>query len=147
MIRPAEPADRPFLTEMARLAAVIEDQPLPPADEVAFMLPPTLDPVLVATTAAGTPVGAAWWHFHEPPLLDPAVPELGLAVLATERGNGVGTALIAALAAKAAAVHDRIVLNVHVRNPAIRLYSRSGFVVAGKGRGPLGVAMVRDLTT
>lgn len=144
MIRSAEPADRPFLTEMARLAAVIEDQPLPPADTVATMLPPTLDPVLVAT-AAGTPVGAAWWHFHDPPLFDPSVPELGLAVLATERGHGVGTALITALAAKAAATYDRIVLNVHVRNPAIRLYSRNGFEVAGKGRGPLGVAMVRDL--
>jgi hypothetical protein len=28
---------------------------------------------------------------------------------------------------------------------AARLYSRAGFVVAGKGRGPLGVAMVREL--
>ena len=36
-------------------------------------------------------------------------------------------------------------LNVHIRNPAARLYSRAGFVVAGKGRGPLGVAMVREL--
>ena len=109
------------------------------------MLPPTLDPVLVATTASEAPVGAAWWHFHDPPLLDPAVPEMGLAVLAAARGHGVGTDLVTALAGKAAAVHDRIVLNVHVRNPAIRLYSRNGFEVAGKGRGPLGVAMVRAL--
>jgi GNAT superfamily N-acetyltransferase len=109
------------------------------------MLPPTLDPVLVATTAAGAPVGAAWWHFHDPPLLDPSVPEMGLAVLAAERGHGVGAALIDALAAKAAGSYDRIVLNVHVRNPAIRLYSRTGFEVVGKGRGPLGVAMVREL--
>jgi GNAT superfamily N-acetyltransferase len=145
MIRSARPADRPFLTEMARLAAVIEDQPLPPADEVTTMLPPTLDTVLVATTADGTPVGAAWWHFHDPPLIDPCVPELGLAVLATERGHGVGTALITALARKAATTYDRIVLNVHVRNPAIRIYSRNGFEVAGKGRGPLGVAMLRQL--
>jgi len=33
----------------------------------------------------------------------------------------------------------------HFRNPAAHLYSRAGFVVAGKGRGPLGVAMVREL--
>ena len=33
----------------------------------------------------------------------------------------------------------------HIRNPAAHLYSRAGFVVAGKGRGPLGVAMVREL--
>jgi hypothetical protein len=38
-----------------------------------------------------------------------------------------------------------LALNVHIRNPAARLYSRAGFVVAGKGRGPLGVAMVREL--
>ena len=49
------------------------------------------------------------------------------------------------LAAKAATTLDRIGLNVHVRNPAIRLYSRNGFEVAGKGRGPLGVAMLRHL--
>jgi GNAT superfamily N-acetyltransferase len=145
MIRAAQPADEAFIIEMARLAAVIEDQPLPPAATVTHMLPTTLDTVLVATTAAGTPIGAAWWHFHDPPLLDPTVPEMGLAVLATERGRGVGTTLIAALAAKAASTHDRIVLNVHVRNPAIRLYSRNGFEVAGRGRGPLGVAMLRHL--
>jgi hypothetical protein len=36
-------------------------------------------------------------------------------------------------------------LNVHLRNPAARLYTRTGFEVAGKGRGPFGVAMVRTL--
>ena len=145
MIRSARPTDIPFITEMARLAAVVEDQPLPAAAAVTDALPPTLNAALVATTTAGTPAGAAWWHFHTPPLIDPSVPEMVLAVLATERGHGIGTTLIAALAAKAATTHDRLVLNVHVRNPAIRLYSRNGFEVAGKGRGPLGVAMLRHL--
>jgi GNAT superfamily N-acetyltransferase len=145
MIRSARPADLAFITEMARLAAVIEDRPLPPADTVTAALPPTLRTALVATTAAGEPVGAAWWHFHRPPLIDPSVPEIVLAVVEAERGHGIGTTLIEALAAKATGTHDRLVLNVHVRNPAIRLYSRIGFEVAGKGRGPLGVAMVRDL--
>jgi GNAT superfamily N-acetyltransferase len=145
MIRPARPADMPFITEMARLAAVIEDQPLPAVATVTHALPPTLDTALVAANPAGTPVGAAWWHFHEPPLIDPSVPELVLAVLSAERGHGIGTALITAVAAKAATTLDRIGLNVHVRNPAIRLYSRNGFEVAGKGRGPLGVAMLRHL--
>jgi hypothetical protein len=36
-------------------------------------------------------------------------------------------------------------LNVHLRNPAARLYTRTGFRVAGKGRGWFGVAMTREL--
>ena len=62
------------------------------------------------------------------------------------RGRGVGRRLLDALATRAAeSGHDRLALNVHIRNPAAHLYSRAGFVVAGKGRGPLGVAMVREL--
>jgi hypothetical protein len=39
-----------------------------------------------------------------------------------------------------------LALNVHLRNPAARLYTRSGFrVLAGKGRGWFGVAMTRRL--
>ncbi|HEY1711499.1 MAG TPA: GNAT family N-acetyltransferase [Solirubrobacteraceae bacterium] len=70
-----------------------------------------------------------------------------VAVRADRRGEGVGTALIEALALRAAERFSSIVLNVHIRNPAARLYSRTGFTVFAKGRGPLGVAMHRDLTT
>jgi ribosomal protein S18 acetylase RimI-like enzyme len=60
--------------------------------------------------------------------------------------RGVGRALLDALTARAAEHgYDRLALNVHIRNPAARLYSRADFVVAGKGRGPLGVAMVRQV--
>jgi hypothetical protein len=39
-----------------------------------------------------------------------------------------------ALAARAAEHgYDRLALNVHICNPAVRLYSRAGFVVAGEG--------------
>ena len=145
MIRPARPEDAAFVTEMARLASVIEDRPLPAAAEVADLLPSTVDAVLVATDGSGVPVAAAWWHFPARPLVDPSVPEMVLAVVPAERGNGLGAALVEALAAKAGAAFDRLALNVHVRNPAIRLYGRTGFEVAGKGRGPLGVAMVRRL--
>ncbi|WP_219419671.1 GNAT family N-acetyltransferase [Pseudonocardia nigra] len=96
------------------------------------------------------PVGAAWWHFREPLLLvtpDGApVPELVVAVMPAGRGRGVGRSLLDALTARAAQHgYDQLALSVHIHNPAARLYSRSGFVVAGKGRGPLGVAMVRHL--
>jgi GNAT superfamily N-acetyltransferase len=105
---------------------------------------------VLALDDGGRPVGAAWWTFREPPLLvapDGApVPEIAVAVVPEERGRGTGRRLLDALAARAARQgHDRLVLNVHIRNPAARLYSRIGFTVAGKGRGPLGVAMVRDL--
>ena len=74
------------------------------------------------------------------------VPELVIAVMPADRGHGVGRCLLDDLTARAAEHgYDRLSLNVHIGNPAARLYSRAGFVVAGKGRGPLGVAMVLQL--
>jgi len=49
------------------------------------------------------------------------------------------------LAVEAARHHDALTLNIHLRNPAARLYSRTGFSVAGADRGRLGVAMIRPL--
>jgi hypothetical protein len=40
---------------------------------------------------------------------------------------------------------DAMCTNVHVRNPAQHLYQRKGFQVVGQGRGPLGLAMRKDL--
>lgn len=143
--------DRSFLVEMARLASVIEDRPLPEptAPEVAAMLPGADDVAVIAVDAASRPIGAAWWSFQEPPLLtDTAgnpVPEMIIAVTEAWRGRGVGGSLIEALAGEAAYRFGAISLNVHIRNPAARLYSRTGFEVADKGRGPLGVAMLRAL--
>ena len=105
---------------------------------------------MVALDDDGQPVGAAWWHPRDRSLVvapDGApVPEVVVAVAPVARGRGVGRCLLDALAARAAEFgYDRLALNVHIRNPAARLFSRVGFVVAGKGRGPLGVAMVREL--
>jgi GNAT superfamily N-acetyltransferase len=68
-----------------------------------------------------------------------------VAVIDAARGHGVGTLLIESLAAEAAEQYTELSLNVHLRNPAARLYTRTGFHVAGKGRGWFGVAMVRRL--
>jgi ribosomal protein S18 acetylase RimI-like enzyme len=68
-----------------------------------------------------------------------------MAVTKAARGRGIGTALVEALVAKAGQDTDALTLNVHLRNPAARLYIRTGFVVAGQGRGPYGVAMRRLL--
>jgi GNAT superfamily N-acetyltransferase len=151
-VRTGEPSDAAFIVEMARLASVIENRPLPPADDPALVrgLPPAPDTAVLALDAVGRPVGAAWWHFRDPPLVvtpgGEQVPEIVVAVLPHDRGRGVGRCLLDALAARAAGHgYDRLALNVHIRNPAARLYSRIGFEVAGEGRGPLGVAMVLQL--
>jgi ribosomal protein S18 acetylase RimI-like enzyme len=61
------------------------------------------------------------------------------------RGRGVGSALVDELIARCTGLHDALTLNVHQRNPAIRLYQRKRFQVLGQGRGALGIAMRRDL--
>ena len=151
-IRAGETSDAAFIVEMARLASAVEDRPLPPAGDPGLVqgLPRSPDTAVLALDPDGHPVGAAWWHFREPPLVmtpDGAqVPELVIAVTPSDRGRGIGRCLLDALAARAAEHgYDRLALNVHIRNPAARLYSRAGFVVAGKGRGPLGVAMILQL--
>jgi GNAT superfamily N-acetyltransferase len=118
--------------------------------EVLALVPGQIDGAVIATDDAGQPIGAAWWHLHEPPLLrdadGQAVPELVMAVVAVARDRGVGTALIEALVQEATRQSfSAVALNVHLRNPAARLYMRTGFRVAGAGRGGYGVAMMRAL--
>jgi len=50
---------------------------------------------------------------------------------------------VEAIAEHAAERFDALTLNVHLANPATRLYMRTGFTVVGAGRGPFGVAMSR----
>ena len=84
-VRAGEPSDAAFIVEMARLASVIEDRPLPPADdpELVQMLPLSPDTAVLALDHDGHPVGAAWWHYSDCPLVvtpDGApVPELARA--------------------------------------------------------------------
>ena len=105
-LRLAEPEDMPFVVEMARLAGTLEDRPLPSPDApVVIAVLPEPNATVLAISEDGLPVGAAWWHFHEPPLLhDPSgepLPELVMAVAEGERGKGIGAALIDALADEA----------------------------------------------
>jgi GNAT superfamily N-acetyltransferase len=150
-IREADANDRGFVIEMARLACTLEDRPLPEpnAPEVLACLPLAISTAVIATDHKDRPLGAAWWHLHDPPLVvtqDGApIPELTMAVVDRARREGIGTALIETLAHNAAAQFPVIALNVHLRNPATHLYTRTGFQVTGKGRGPFGVAMTREL--
>lgn len=148
-LRRATPHDSPFIVEMTRLACTLEDRPLPSRDasEVLALLP--APNAAIVADDDGRPLGAAWWHIHEPPLLRDAagepVPELVMAVLEKERRQGIGAALVNALAEEAASHYSVLALNVHLRNPAAHRYTRTGFRVAGAGRGWFGVAMSRSL--
>ena len=51
--------------------------------------------------------------------------------------------LLDALFTDLAKGHDAMCTNVHVRNPAKRLYERKGFRVDGQGNGPLGLALIK----
>jgi GNAT superfamily N-acetyltransferase len=136
---------------MARLACTLDGRPLPSAadPDVAALLPGAADVAFVAVDDDAQLVGAAWWHIHEPPLLvnddDEPLPELAMAVVEGRRSEGIGRALVEALARQAAQSYDALTLNVHLRNPAVGLYMQTGFRVAGAGRGRFGVAMSRSL--
>jgi len=133
---------------MAVLACGLDDRPLPaPADaDVTALLPSSGDLALVAIDEKEDRLGAAWCHFHEPPLMRDGcgeiLPEVTMAVHEDVRGRGIGASLLQALAEEAAGRYDALTVNVHLRNPAARLYMRNGFKVAGKGRGWYGVAML-----
>lgn len=108
------------------------------------------DVALVAMEDADRPLGAIWCHQHEPALLqdNPAEPfsEMIVAVCPEDRNQGVGTQLIEELVDAMRQQTAAVVLNVHLLNPAARLYIRAGFCVAGCGRGIYGVAMTRVLS-
>ena len=93
-LRRATPQDSAFLVEMAQLACTLEDRPLASrgASEVLALLPAP-DAAIVATHDDVRPLGAAWWHIHEPPFLRDVtgepVPELVMAVVEAERRKGI----------------------------------------------------------
>jgi GNAT superfamily N-acetyltransferase len=151
ILRAATPDDDSFVVEMARHACVIEDRPLPDPDddEVLEMLPPPGVVPIIAQTYDGTPVGAVWTYYGSPPLRCDAagvpLPELCIAVAAGHRGAGIGGRLLDALFEILARDYETMCTNVHVGNPAKRVYERKGFRAVGQGNGPLGIAVVKTL--
>lgn len=141
-IRPATAADEAFLWEM--LYESLFAPPGQPRPARQLLAEPRLaayvagfgtragDTGFVAV-GGGLPIGAAWarqWSAAAPGygFVDAATPELAIALADGARGQGLGGRLIDALQHQV----RRCSLSVDVRNPALRLYERRGFVrVAG----------------
>jgi GNAT superfamily N-acetyltransferase len=144
-IAPAGDRDLPFLREMLDEAACWRPDPdgpsrPSPAEAIAS---PALARYLDAWGRLGDrallalhgdrPLGAVWYRLFaaDAPgygFVDQDTPELSVAVLATERGRGVGAALLAAALVQASLDgHEQVSLSVEAANPALRLYERLGF--------------------
>jgi ribosomal protein S18 acetylase RimI-like enzyme len=149
VLRPANAADAPFLTEMLVVAAFWRpDGPVGgPAEvlgrpELAHYVsgwPKPGDSGVIAE--AGGPVGAAWLRQFSPTdrgfgFVDADTPELSIAVADGWRGRGVGAALLGELVAMAqAGGRTGISLSVERENYAWRLYERFGFEVVDEVGG------------
>ncbi len=104
----------------------------------------------VIAEADGAPAGAAWLRFL--PAADPGygfvapdVPELTIAVAGDWRGQGVGRALLRALAGQARSAGIRqISLSVERKNFAQKLYLAEGYRVVDSS-DPQSDTMVKDL--
>lgn len=86
----------------------------------------------------GKPVGAAWFRFwtvpeHSYGFVEEGIPELGIGVLAEQRGRGVGRKLLRALLDQAREDGiKQISLSVEPDNLSLWLYKSEGFVKVGE---------------
>jgi GNAT superfamily N-acetyltransferase len=148
-IRAATAEDQAFVTEMQYEAFFVppgtEPFPRTVLDEPAIR-PYHVDfgsgpgDVGVVAVADGRPLGAAWVRqVRGYGFVDDRTPELGIAVVADRRGEGIGMALLTKLFERV----PRCSLSCDDRNPAIRLYEVFAFEVERRD-GEHTVVMVRD---
>jgi ribosomal protein S18 acetylase RimI-like enzyme len=140
-MRPAIPADEPFLREILYHALFTPPgSPRPPRDIIHI---PELSRYVAGwgrpgdmgfiATVNGRPVGAVWVRLltgnaRGYGYVDDQTPELSLAVRPSHRGRGIGSQLLAHLLGEATHRYRAVSLSVSTDNPARRLYERQGFV-------------------
>jgi GNAT superfamily N-acetyltransferase len=140
-IRPATPADEPFLREMLYQALFTPPGSAPPPRDIVHI--PELSRYVEGwgrpgdmgciAILNGHPVGAAWLRLLTGDAggygyVDDQTPELSLAVRPSYRGRGIGGQLLAHLLGEAAHRYRAVSLSVSAANPARRLYERQGFM-------------------
>lgn len=81
------------------------------------------------------PIGAIWLRLfdeNQTSIGDKETPEIGMAILKEFRGHGIGNALMRKLETQAKNYgYQKLGLSVDPRNPARRLYEKSGYVHIG----------------
>lgn len=145
-VRPLMLSDQPFLWEMLYESLYVPEGHAP--FERGILEQPEIaryvrgwgrenDSGFVAVDADGRSLGAIWLRLFKGEekgfgYVDDQTPELGMAVLAEYRGQGIGTSLLARLIESAEGVYEYLSLSVAAENPARRLYQRLGFEEVGK---------------
>jgi len=159
-IRPAVASDAGFLADMLAEAVNWSTQWPPKSRDRILSAPDTAHYVAgwprdtdlgVLAEADGQPVGAAWVRFL--PATDPGygfvaadVPELTIGVAAGWRGQGIGRALLRAIAGQARARGiARISLSVERKNYAQRLYLSEGYRIVDSSDAQSDT-MIKDLS-
>ena len=142
-LRSAAPGDIPFLWDMLYYAAHMSE------DGVTASQAAREDPrlsmwvdgwgrtgdrgVIAFDPITSHQLGAAWLRLlpegFSTGYVDDETPELAIAVLPDYTGQGIGSALLAALVDSVRTEVPAIVLTVRHGNPARRLYERHGFMV------------------
>ncbi len=146
MLRPATPADQPFLLEMLAAASSPEGDPMPLAELEAdpqlrgyvdgWGRPGDVGLVAVAgDDPDGRPLGAAWYRTFtaDAPgyaFLHESIPEVAIACRPEARGQGLGHRLIDGLLDRAhAGGVPQLCLSVRTTNAAaVKVYEDCGFV-------------------
>lgn len=158
-IRPVTQEDVPFLWEMLYYAAHMAEDGAVSPDEAHTN--PRLSMwvegwgrrgdrgVIALDAASGRRLGAAWLRLQpegaSTGYIDDETPELVIAVLPECSGQGLGSALLAALIEQVRGQAPAIVLTVRDGNPARRLYERHGFVTIDRVSNRAGTTSSRML--
>ncbi|QIS19434.1 GNAT family N-acetyltransferase [Nocardia terpenica] len=140
-LRPAVPADEPFLWTMLFEASHFGESGATSPDELRSV--PglahyvenwgTTGDLGVIGSIDNKPLGAAWVRLLTGAnagygYINDTTPELAIATAPEARGTGLGTTMLTRLIDNAHPIHPGITLSVRDSNPARRLYERLGFV-------------------